>query len=194
MSQYKKINPQFTRELTIYGALAAFSAIAQLLHFGYQTQWGMWVDVVGVSWIMAYFLFGLRGGLMVSTVGAIIIALVAPETWLGSLAKYLATVPLILVFHFFARYFSFKREYFSQVKNLIAPTFISILLRGVLMFFFNYYFALQIWIPGRTPEELMTIVPPFVIVGINALQTVLDIALAWALVYPGKLSRFGSND
>jgi riboflavin transporter FmnP len=189
---YNQPKPNLTRELTIYGALAAFSAVAQVFHFGYQTPWGMWIDVVGVSWIMAYFLFGLRGGISVATVGAILIALVAPETWLGSLAKYLATVPLILIFHGFSQALKVKREDFGQVKNLILPTVASIIVRGVLMFFFNYYFALQIWIPGNTPQELMAIVPPYIIVGVNAVQTVLDIGLAWALVYPGKLIRFKS--
>lgn len=185
----QKSQASLIRELTLYGALAALSAAAQLLHIGYQTQWGMWIDVVGVSWIMAYMLFGLRGGLIVSTVGAIIISLVAPETWLGATAKYIATVPVILVLDLFVRFFHIKRQDYRDVKKLIGPVIAAVFIRGIIMFFFNYSFALHIWIPGKTSAELMMVIPPFIVIGINGIQTLLDVFLAWALLYPGKLSE-----
>ena len=182
-----KNNYLITRRLTIFAALAAISALFQLLHIGFKTQWGMWIDVVAVPWIVAYFLFGIRGGLMVTLIGSIIITLIAPDTWLGASAKFLATVPMFLALYAL-------NTKFNKIISIILPTFIAIVIRGIIMFFFNYYFALRIWIPGKTTVELMSMFPWYIIIGINAIQGIIDVAFAWILVFPYKLSRFGEKN
>ncbi len=189
-----KNNFQQTRRMAIFAALAAISAIFQLLHVGIKTQWGMWIDVVAVPWIIAYFLFDLKGGLTVSLVGSIIITLIAPDTWLGASAKFIATVPMFLVLYGATLIFKKNIVQFKKIRNIILPVLIAISLRGVLMFFFNYYFALPIWIPGKTSIELMNIFPWYIIVGINAVQGIIDVVFAWILVFPYKLSRFGQKN
>ena len=189
-----KNNFQQTRRMAIFAALAAISAIFQLLHVGIKTQWGMWIDVVAVPWIIAYFLFDLKGGLTVSLVGSIIITLIAPDTWLGASAKFIATVPMFLVLYGATIIFKKNIAQFKKLGNIILPVLVAIILRGVLMFFFNYYFALPIWIPGKTSIELMNIFPWYIIVGINAVQGIIDVVFAWILVFPYKLSRFGQKN
>lgn len=189
-----KSNFQISRQLTIFAALAAISALFQLLHIGFKTQWGMWIDIVAVPWIVAYFLFGIRGGLTVSFVGSIIITLIAPDTWLGASAKLIATVPMFLTLYALTLIFKKKINQFKKIKNIILPVLVAILFRGVLMFFFNYYFALPIWIPGKTPAQLMSIFPWYIIIGINAVQGIIDVVFAWILVFPYKLSRFGQKN
>ena len=189
-----KNNFQQTRRMAIFAALAAISAIFQLLHVGIKTQWGMWIDVVAVPWIIAYFLFDLKGGLTVSLVGSIIITLIAPDTWLGASAKFIATVPMFLVLYGATLIFKKNVTQFKRLRNIILPVLVAIILRGVLMFFFNYYFALPIWIPGKTSIELMNIFPWYIIVGINAVQGIIDVVFAWILVFPYKLSRFGQKN
>jgi riboflavin transporter FmnP len=189
-----KNNHQLTRQLAIFSALAAISALFQLLHIGFKTQWGMWVDIVAVPWIMAYFLFDLKGGLVVSLVGSIIITLIAPDTWLGASAKLIATIPMFFILFITTLMFKNKIIKFKKLKNIILPILIAILFRGVLMFFFNYYFALPIWIPGKTPNQLMNIFPWYIIIGINAIQGMIDVIFAWILVFPYKLSRFGQKN
>ena len=187
-----KNNYLLTRKLSVFAALAAISSLFQLLHIGFKTQWGMWIDIVAVPWIMAYFLFDLKGGLIVSLVGSIIITLIAPDTWLGASAKFIATVPMFLIL-----YFSIlinKDIQYNKLKNIVLPILIAIGLRGVLMFFFNYYFALPIWIPGKTPIQLMAMFPWYIIIGINAIQGIIDVIFAWILVFPYKLSRFGQKN
>ena len=188
-----KNNFQLSRQLAIFAALAAISALLQLFHLGFKTQWGMWIDIVAVPWIVAYFLFGFKGGLTVSLVGSIIITLIAPDTWLGASAKFIATVPMFLTLHASTLIFKKKINQFKKLKNIILPILIAIGLRGIVMFFFNYYFALPIWIPGKTPIQLMNIFPWYIIVGINAVQGIIDVVFAWLLVFPYKLSRFGQK-
>jgi riboflavin transporter FmnP len=189
-----KNNFLLTRQLAIFAALSALSAVLQIFHLGFKTQWGMWIDLVGVSWIMAYFLFGVNGGLTVSIVGSIIITLVAPDTWLGAFAKLLATLPMFLIFYLFTLILKKNIDEFRKVKNIILPILIAIGIRGIIMFFFNYYFALPIWIPGKTTVQLMGLFPWYIIIGINALQGIIDVIFAWLLVFPYKLSRFGKNN
>lgn len=83
------------RELSIGAGLAAFSAVVQLIHVGYQSpQFGMWIDIVAVTWVVGYFLFGLRMSLIISVFGALMITLFAPDTWLGATMKFIASVPM----------------------------------------------------------------------------------------------------
>ncbi len=189
-----KSNFQLTRQLAIFAALSAISALFQLMHIGFKTQWGMWIDIVAVPWIVAYFLFGIKGGLTVTMVGSVIITLIAPDTWLGASAKFVATVPMFLTLHASTLIFKKKINQFKKLRNIFLPILTAISLRGMLMFFFNYYFALQIWIPGKTPAQLMSIFPWYIIIGINAVQGVIDVVFAWLLVFPYKLSRFGKNN
>jgi riboflavin transporter FmnP len=189
-----KNNALVTRRLAILAALASISALFQLLHVGIKTQWGMWIDIVAVPWIVAYFLFGIRGGLMASLVGSIVITLIAPDTWLGASAKLIATVPMFLTLYAVTLIFKKKIEKFKNIKNILLPILFAIVIRGILMFFFNYYFALPIWIPGKTPIQLMSIFPWYIIIGINAIQGVIDVIFAWILVFKYKLLRFGQKD
>lgn len=189
-----KNNALVTRRLAILAALASISALFQLLHVGIKTQWGMWIDIVAVPWIVAYFLFGIRGGLMASLVGSIVITLIAPDTWLGASAKLIATVPMFLTLYAVTFIFKKKIEQFKNIKNILLPILFAIVIRGILMFFFNYYFALPIWIPGKTPIQLMSIFPWYIIIGINAIQGVIDVIFAWILVFKYKLLRFGQKD
>ena len=43
---------------------------------------------------------------------------------------------------------------------------------------------------GMTPEVAMTAIPWYIIAGFNAVQSVLDVVLAWVVVYTFKLNRF----
>lgn len=189
-----KNNVQVTRRLAILASLASISALFQLLHIGIKTQWGMWIDIVAVPWIMAYFLFGMKGGLIVSFVGSIIITLVAPDTWLGASAKFIATVPMFFILYASTLIFKKKINQFKRLKSIFLPILIAIGIRGILMFFFNYYFALPIWIPGKTPTQLMAIFPWYIIIGINAAQGIIDVIFSWTLVFKYKLSRFGQKN
>jgi len=181
-------------ELSLYGALAALSAVFQIVHLGFQTQWGMWIDIVAVPWLIAFFLFGLRGSIFVSVIGSLIITFVAPSTWLGAAAKFIATVPLVLVLYSVQRFFHISRSDLSKARYIIFALVIGLFIRSIITLSFNYYIALPIWIQGKSPAELMVLFPWYVIAGLNAIQGVIDVVLAWILVYRYKLSRFATQN
>ena len=178
-------------EVTAFAALAAISAVLQIVHLGWLSPWGMWVDLVAVSWMTAYFLYGGRAAFIVSLVGAIIITLVAPSTWLGAGMKWLATFPMWLVPLAMRRAFRKKMKDFRKPAILIAAVAIAILLRCLIVIPVNYYFAIPIW-TGMTTAQAIEAVPWWAIFALNAVQGVVEVALAWLLVFRFRLDRFAS--
>lgn len=176
-------------EITASAALAAISAALQMLHVGYLTPWGMWIDLVAVSWIIGYFIYGGRTAFVVSIVGALMITLMAPSTWLGALMKWLATAPMFLVPLALQKLKGVKIEDFSRLKLLLPVIILAVVIRGSIVIPVNYYIAIPIWM-GWTPAESMIYVPWWAIFGINAIQGVLEVLLAWLLVFRFRLDRF----
>jgi len=179
-----------SREIALSGALAALSATVQLIHIGYRSpQWGMWIDVVAVSWIIAYFLFNIQSAFLVSSVGALIITLFAPDTWLGASMKLVATISIILSLYLWVLIGKKQLSYYSKFFHVVIPLIIGIIIRCVVVVPLNYYYAIPIW-TGMAPKVAMKVIPWFVIVGFNAIQSLVDVILAWVIVYHFKLSRF----
>lgn len=181
-----------SRELALSASLAALSAVVQLIHIGYQSpQWGMWIDVVAVSWMIAFFLFGVKSSFIVSSLGALVITLFAPDTWLGASMKWIATLPMWLGLYGWMVFRQKDLAYYEKIKNLIVPVVLGIIARSLLVIPLNYYYAIPIW-TGMSPEKAMAAIPWFVIFGFNAVQAIIDVVLAWLIVFHFRLSRFSS--
>jgi len=187
MNEKQKVQPVAgVRVIVLSAALASLSAFLQLYHLGYQSpQWGMWLDFVAVTWIVAYFLFGWRSALIVSVLGAIIITLFAPDTWLGASMKFVATVPIWISLAVWGRRY-------SNPKNLIVPFIAGNILRLMLVLPLNYYYAIPIW-TGMTPVQAISAIPWPVISLFNIVQSLIDLTLAWVLVYRFRLNRFSAG-
>jgi riboflavin transporter len=185
----KKLNP---REIALCSALAAISAILQLMHFGFQSaQLGIWIDAVACSWIIAFFLFGCRGAMLTSFIGVIIITLFAPETWLGAVMKWTTTLPMWLSLFAFAAIKRQSRKKYSNFSSLVIPLGAGIILRCIIALPLNYYFAIPIW-TGMTATKAISSVPWYIICGLNIFQGLLDVLLAWIITFKFKLIRFAS--
>lgn len=179
-----------SKELALCAALATISAVVQLMHFGYQSaQFGMWIDIVASSWIIAFFLFGTKGALITSFVGAIIITLFAPETWLGAIMKWSTTLPIWLSFGIWSWLTKKTAASYAKISNLIVPVLVGLILRSVIALPLNYYFAIPIW-TGMTATKAIISVPWYIISGLNTIQGLLDVILAWLITYRFKLIRF----
>jgi len=181
-----------SRELAIASGLAAFSAVVQLIHLGYQSpQWGMWIDIVAVSWIVAFFLYGVRMSFMVSLLGALIITLFAPDTWLGASMKWVATMPMWLCLYLWLAISKQKIAKYRKITYIVVPVIFGIIIRSLIVLPLNYYYAIPIW-TGMTAQQAISAIPWWVIAGFNAIQGVLDVVLAWILVFRFRLHRFAN--
>lgn len=182
--------PLNSRELALCAALAAVSAVTQLIHVGYQSSlFGMWIDLVASSWIIAFFLFGINGALLTSIVGAIIIALFAPETWMGAIMKWSATLPMWLSLSTYAVITKKSPDEYSNINNLFIPLIIGLVLRAAIALPLNYYFAIPIWMGIPTSKAIHTI-PWYFISGFNMIQGIIDVSIAWIVAFRFKLIRF----
>ena len=180
------------RELTIAAGLAAFSAVVQLIHVGYQSPtFGMWIDIVAITWIMAFFLFGKRMSLIVSLVGALIITLFAPDTWLGASMKWIASLPMWLILALWMEVSKKSLNYYGQVKNLIIPILLALFIRCLIVLPLNYFYAIPIW-TGMTTAIAWKAIPWYVIVIFNVVQGLVDILVAWILVFKFRLKSFSN--
>jgi riboflavin transporter FmnP len=181
------------RQIAISAALAALSATVQIIHIGYVSPtWGMWIDVVSVTWVIAYFLFGFQSSLLVSLVGSLIITLFAPETWLGASMKFVATIPIILSLFGWVVLRKQRFDWYAKPSRLIFPVLIGTVIRSLLVLPLNYYYAIPIW-TGMAPVAAMKAIPWFIIIAFNIIQTIVDVTFAWIIVYKFKLSRFSEG-
>lgn len=181
-----------TREIALSATLAAISAAVQLVHIGYQSpQWGMWIDVVAVTWIVAFFLFGVRSAAIVSLLGALVITLFAPDTWLGAVMKFTATLPMWLCLFLWMKFKKEKLSGYQKAASLVIPVIIGVIVRSILVIPLNYYIAIPIW-TGMSAARAMSIIPWFIIALFNVVQGVLDVALAWLIVFQFKIVRFAN--
>jgi riboflavin transporter FmnP len=180
------------REISLAASLTALSAVMQLLHLGYQSpQWGMWLDAVAVPWLIAFFLFGTRLALTVSFLGSLIITLFAPETWLGAVMKFTATVPLWLSLWLYLIFIKAQLLHYQRLSLLLIPVLIGLVFRSGLMLPLNYYWAIPLW-TGMSTEQAMVLIPGYVIIGFNSIQAIIDVGLAWLLVFKFRLYRYAS--
>ncbi|MDI6826741.1 MAG: hypothetical protein QMD36_06210 [Candidatus Aenigmarchaeota archaeon] len=180
-----------TYEITGCAALAAISAAFEIVHIGYPTQWGMWIDVVAIPWILAFFLYRGRAALFVSIVGSIIITLVAPSSWLGASMKWLATMPMWLILWALQKSWKLRLRDFKRARVIISCIYFAVILRGIIMIPTNYYYALPVW-TGWSPEKAMAMLPWWIIFSLNAIQGILEVTVAWLLVFKFKLKRFAT--
>lgn len=182
-----------TRELVIAAGLSAISAVVQIIHIGYMSpQWGMWIDIVAVTWIIALLLFGLRVTFLVSVIGAVIITLFAPETWLGASMKWVASLPIWLILGVWLNIRKKKLSYYKNFRNLLMPLVIAVIVRCLIIIPVNYYYAIPIW-TKMSPEQAMTAIPWYIIALFNIVQSAVDVFLAWTLVYKFGLIRYGTS-
>ncbi|MBU2052217.1 MAG: hypothetical protein U1C50_03380 [Patescibacteria group bacterium] len=186
------MKPLTLREISVAASLTALSAVVQLLHLGYQSpQWGMWLDAVSIPWLIAFFLFGGRLALVVSLLGSLVITLFSPETWLGASMKFTATLPLWLSLTIWLPLRKAQLLHYQRLSLLIIPWLFGLTLRSGLMLPLNYYWAIPIW-TGLSTQQALTIIPWYVIVGFNLVQGIIDVGLAWLLVFKFKLYRYAS--
>ncbi len=178
-----------TYEIAPIAALAAISAVLQIVHIGWLSPWGMWIDLVGVPWIIAYFLYGGRAGLITSVIGAIIITIVAPSTWLGALLKFTATLPMWFIPMIYQKIRKIDMDKFSKSVFLPAAILIAIIVRMALVLPINYYFAIPIW-TGWNTAQAMEFVPWWIMCVLNIVQGALEVAIAWFVVFRFGISRF----
>lgn len=164
------------------GMLAALSII---LHFvpSVATPWGMNLDLIAVPWMIAVLLLGGLAGIVATVVSTVLLAFIASSGWIGMLAKFLATIPFIIVFAVM-----WQKSKRPSIQLLAGAFLLGLVLRSIIMVATNYYFFLPLWM-NVTPAEAINAFPAWMIVVPNAIQSVIDVGIAGFVVYGTKLKE-----
>lgn len=164
---------------------AMLAALSIILHFipGVPTPWGMNLDLIAVPWLMAVFLLGGLGGGITAIVSTVLLAFISASGWLGMLAKFLATLPLLAAFA--VMWWKRKRPSWQMLALAFV---VGVVLRSIIMVVTNYYYFLPLWM-NITPEEAISNFPAWMIVLPNIIQSVIDFGIAGFVVYGTKLKE-----
>jgi riboflavin transporter FmnP len=149
----------------------------------------MWIDIVAVTWLMAFFLFGIRMSLLVSLGGALVITLFAPDTWLGASMKWVASFPMWFILGMLLVMLKKPLSHYARPINLVLPVVLALGLRLLFVIPLNYYYAIPIW-TGMTTAQAILAIPWYIIAVFNVIQGLVDVILAWILVNKFRLNRF----
>ena len=165
-------------------------------------------DLIAIPMILAYIVFGLKSGLLATIIGSLgILILPEPTAWIGMIAKFFATIPMIIT-----PWLIFKTNKFTASKiriiNQIDENSINlgkyfphmmigaILVRFVLMFTLNLLIFLPLFTTGGTSLKggLSVFTVPKVallaatgLAAWNIVQGFLDAYIPYLIAYPTKL-------
>ena len=158
-----------TDEVVVAGMFAAISIVFQVVHIGFPSPIGMWVDLVGIPWLLAYFLKGFRTALLTAVIATIVIALVCPTGPLGASMKFVATVPMFFI-PALSLYASKQKKHLKDIKFASFALFPALLVRLLITLPLNVYFAIPIW----TGVSFETAVPEMI-------KRTIDFCNTWGL-------------
>lgn len=181
-------------EVVLASFLAAISVVFQIGHVftGISTVWGMWIDIVAVPWLVAYFIRGFKTALLTSVLTSFVISLIAPSSFVGAIMKFVATLPMFLIPTLVA--ITFKKNVrdlsISELASFTAVSLpIALLVRFALVLPFNYYFAIPVFF-GMPTEEAMHFFPPVIMIVLNGIQGILEFLIAILVCFFTRLRRF----
>ena len=157
----------------------------------------MKVDLVGIPWVLSFFLYGWKSALGVATITSIYIAMFSTTGYVGAITKFVATIPMFLVPALMIQLPFFRRQesrvYGSVVVITVAAVAAS-LTRLFLCTFVNLYWAIPFYY-GMTPDQALTYFGGFVplvafIASLNLVQGIVDIYVPWVLAFKLRLSQY----
>jgi riboflavin transporter FmnP len=178
--------------------MAALSIIFELIP-SFRVFWGMKIDLVGVMWVLAYFLYGLNEALCVSVITTIFILLYSPTGFVGATMKFVATVPMFLVPAGLLHLPIFTQrtsKALNRVLTILVAGTLAILVRIAVTSLVNYYWAVPLFlgIPSSVLLERFFggSVLAFVIyvTGMNLLQGIVDVVVPWFLAFKVRLAEY----
>lgn len=176
--------------------LSTLSIVFEIIP-SFRIAWGMKIDFVGVVWVLAYFLYGLREALGVSFITTLFILGYSPTSFVGATMKFIATLPMFLVpaglMH--SGFFSRKAaRSFDRIPVVVMMCVLATSVRLIVTSVVNLYWAIPLfW--GTTPDGVLEVfggVLPFVIfvASMNLLQGIVDVAIPWLLAYKFRLAEY----
>lgn len=176
--------------------LSTLSIIFEVIP-SFRIPWGMKIDFVGVVWVLAYFLYGLKEALGVSVITTLFILGYSPTTFVGATMKFIATLPMFLIPAGLMHYPFFSEKMsrsFNRLPVMVMMCVLATSVRLIVTSVVNLYWAIPLfW--GITSDAVLEVfggVVPFVVfvASMNLLQSIVDVVVPWILAYKFKLAEY----
>ena len=119
----------------------------QILPPLFVTPWFMRIDLVAISWVLCWILFGFKAGLVCLLISVPLIGVLGPFAggWVGAIMKSVSSVWMFAIPAFFA----WRKDGIKWLlENRWAYVFsgiLAIVVRDVVCVLFNFYFALPVF-------------------------------------------------
>jgi len=197
------------RTLTISGA-ASFGALSLVLSailapiIPRVPGWGIaYIDPVSIVWVMCFFIFGTKAGLLCCVIGTLGLMPFDPFAPIGPLMKFSATVVIIIVPVLLLRLYKTREgmknsQKIKKISNFAITSILGVLLRIVVMMWFNVLLFLTLLadifvfvnleflgLPNVTGWSAIIIMAIF----INAETSVWDLLIPYLTVFGLKLDE-----
>jgi riboflavin transporter FmnP len=166
--------------------------------------WGIaYIDPVSIIWVLCFFIFGVKSGLLCCVIGTIGLMVSDPFTPIGPLMKFSATfaliiIPIILLNLYKTQEGVRNSQKLKKLSNFTITGILGISLRVVIMMWFNVmlfltlfsdsfnYVNLEIFgmsdITGWTAIIIMVIF-------INVETSLWDLIIPYLIVFGGKIDQ-----
>ncbi|TFF84915.1 hypothetical protein EU523_00935 [Candidatus Heimdallarchaeota archaeon] len=165
-------------------------------------------DIIAIPMMVAFLIFGIRAGLLSTVIGCLgILILGEYMAWLGMLAKFLATIPMIVVpwlllkfgdsisnrLSFLPNFSATSESMKKSFSFLMVPT---ILFRTIWMFTINLFFTIPLFSGGTvtiSSEPKIALLTATMYGLWNIVQGFGDAYLGWLIAYPTQFDKlFGT--
>ncbi|QEE16286.1 hypothetical protein DSAG12_02116 [Promethearchaeum syntrophicum] len=199
----REVPKNYQKKLTIEIAGAAiFGALSIALSYlstPYipRVAWGLaYFDPVSIIWIMSFFVFGFRAGLLTSVIGTLGLMPFDSFAPIGPLMKFGSTIWFVLIPYLYTR-LKLKSapsgKDIKKLQNYIPSVILAWLIRCIVMTVINYLLLTYVviipvdleWLGLSQISRVWVII--ITVFLLNTIQTLFDIIVPYLLVFSTKI-------
>lgn len=178
-----------SKVFAVAGLLTALSFALNFLPF-FKVPWGMQLDFVGVAWVVAFLLYGLRTSFLVSLATSVLFALFTPGGWIGAVMKFTTTFTPILLAYVITYLLRKQGDAFKNTGIAVITLILAVAVRGFVATTLNL-FAIPLF-TGWPLSSVTPLIPEIIL--LNSVLALLDFAVAWVIAFKfGLFERFASQ-
>jgi riboflavin transporter FmnP len=188
-------------KVSIIAAMIALSAVFELINraLPLRVPWGMSIDFVALPVMIVFFALGMRYSLLTAVGMFCILIIIGFAGFIGAVMKFSATVPMVLVLGALAISPLKNRDIpgltYRSIPKFILAAAMAIIARCAVAVVINYYWAIPLFFSMPVEQVIQSFffgsMLGFVsfISAMNVTQGVIDLAVAWVIVFGFGLAR-----
>ncbi len=188
--------------ISIVASMLALTAVFELINraLPLRVPWGMSIDFVALPVMIVFLTLGMRYSLLTAVGMFFILIIIGFAGFVGAVMKFSATVPMVLVLGGLALTPLKNKDIpgltYRSISKFILAAALAVVARCAVATLINYYWAIPLFF--SMPVEQAIQLPLFfgsiwgfvgVISAMNVTQGVIDLAVAWVIVFGFGLAK-----